>query len=84
MPPLAANSGKDSWAPLTLRVVPITLWPALRVSRASDLPKPDDAPVISQVDGRAAAISVDEVRCLGKEMARDESLKWIFEEGKLL
>ena len=65
-------------------MVPITLWPALRVSRASDLPKPDDAPVISQVDGRAAAISVDEVRWFGEEMARDGGLEWIFEEGKLL
>ena len=56
MPPFAANSGNDSFALRRSRLVPITLWPALRASRARDLPKPEDAPVISQVDGRAAAI----------------------------
>ena len=42
-------------------MVPMTLWPALRFSRASDLPRPDEAPVMSQVDGRDGGIFVDEV-----------------------
>ena len=66
MPPLPAKFGQDSLALRISRVVPITLWPALRVSKASDLPKPDEAPVISQVDGRAAAIVVDELCCCGE------------------
>ena len=63
MPPLSANSGKDSWAFWMSRVVPMTLWPALRVSEASDLPRPDEAPVMSQVDGRAGGIFVDDFCC---------------------
>lgn len=75
MPRLPAKSGKDSLALWISRVVPITLWPTLGVSKAIDLPKPDEAPVISQVDGCAAAISVDGMCHLRENLSRDRSLE---------
>lgn len=56
MPPLVENSGKEVSVFAILRVVPMTLWQAWRASRASDLPNPEEAPVISQVKGGVGAI----------------------------
>lgn len=56
MPPLAEKSEKLISALLTSRVVAITLLPAFRASEAMDLPRPDEAPVISQVNRVAVMV----------------------------
>lgn len=44
------NSGKDLWAFGTSREVPMTLWPEFKAANARDLPKPEEAPVMSHVN----------------------------------
>lgn len=56
MPPFVTKSGKVDLALEMSRVVPITLQPRLRASRAIDLPNPEEAPVINQMEGSAAVM----------------------------